>query len=103
MNTNYLFNLNRRPTDAEKSSYNSSNTTVTYTTTSKTASGPIDKLRINFAGVGYDRLPQIESIKTANGKDANIKLISEDIGKVEKYERVKDGFDYPTDPTYLHF
>ena len=98
-NTNYLFNLNRRPTDAEKSSYNSSNTTVTYTTTSKTASGPIDKLRINFAGVGYDRLPLIDSIKTAKGKDANIKLISEDIGKVEKYERVKDGFDYPTDPT----
>ena len=55
-NSNFLFNLNRRPTDAEKSSYNSSNTTVTYTTTSKTASGPIDKLRINFAGVGYDRL-----------------------------------------------
>ena len=95
----YLFNLIRRPSDAEKSSYNSSNTTVSYTTNSKTANGPIDKLRINFAGVGYDRLPLIESIKTEKGKDANIKLISNDIGRVEKYERVKDGFDYPTDPT----
>ena len=46
-------------------------------------------------------LPIIDSIKTVNGKNANIKLISEDIGKVEKYERVKDGFDYPTDPTSI--
>ena len=98
-NSTFLFNLLRKPSDSEKSSYNSSNTTVTYTTTSKTADGPIDKLRINFAGVGYDRLPIIESIKTVNGKNANIKLISDDIGKVEKYARVKDGFDYPTDPT----
>ena len=99
-----MFNLLRKPSDSEKSSYNSANTTVTYTTTSKTADGPIDKLRINFAGVGYDRLPIIESIKTVNGKNANIKLISDDVVKVEKYERVKDGFDYPTDPKpYLHF
>ena len=95
----FLFNLLRRPSVAEKTSYNSSNTTVSYVTESKTANGPIEKLRINFAGVGYDRLPLIETIKSDNGKNANIKLISNDIGKVEKYERVKDGFDYPTDPT----
>ena len=95
----FLFNLLRRPSLSEKVSYNNGNTTVSYTTESKTAEGPIEKLRINFAGVGYDRLPLIESIKTANGSNANIKLISNDIGKVEKYERIKDGFDYPTDPT----
>ena len=95
----FLFNLLRRPSVAEKTSYNSSNTTVSYVTESKTANGPIEKLRINFAGVGYDRLPLIETIKSDKGKNANIKLISDDIGKVEKYERVKDGFDYPTDPT----
>jgi len=97
--TSYIFNLLRRPNQSEKDAYNSSNSTVTYTTTSKTADGPIDKLRINFAGIGYDRIPTISKIKTKKGKNANIKLISDGIGKVEKYERVKDGFDYPTDPT----
>lgn len=41
----------------------------------------------------------MESISSDKGKNAIIKLISPDIGKVETYERIKDGFDYPTDAT----
>ena len=42
-------------------------------------------------------------LKSDNGKGRNIKLISDEIGRVDKYDRIKDGFDYPTDPTFPHF
>ena len=93
----FVFNLKKKPTDIEKLSYNSSN--ISYTTDSETAYGPISKLKINFPGRGYKKLPFVESIVTEKGRSAVIKLISPNIGKVESYERVKDGFDYPTDPT----
>jgi hypothetical protein len=70
-----------------------------YKTTSLSASGPISDLRINFGGRGYKKLPSIRSIQTQSGKNAILKLRSQKIGRVESYERIKDGFDYPTDPT----
>lgn len=95
--TTFNFNINKKPTEIEKLSYNSS--TISYTTNSKSAYGPISKLKINFPGRGYKKLPFVERIETERGKSAVIKLISPNIGKVESYERIKDGFDYPTDPT----
>lgn len=93
----FTFNLKKSPSEIEKVSYN--NSKVTYNTTSKSAYGSISALRINFTGSGYKKLPFVSSIETEKGKNAVIKLISPKVGRVEKYDRVKDGFDYPTDPT----
>lgn len=72
---------------------------ITYTTTSETADGPIENIKINFGGRGYKKIPSILDIQSENGDNAVLKLISDDIGKIESLKRIKDGFDYPTDPT----
>jgi len=74
-------------------------TKFSYKTTSTNALGPISKLKINFPGRGYKKLPNIRGIRSSSGKNAVLKLISPNIGRVETFSRIKDGFDYPTDPT----
>ena len=32
-----------------------------------------------------------------------MKVLSDTVGKIDTLERVKDGFDYPTDPTLVPF
>ena len=94
----FRFNLYNKP---ESFSYNvtSGISTVFYETDSKSASGPISKIRLNFGGKKYKKLPKIVSIESKNGKNATLKCISKNIGKINNIERVKDGFDYPTDNT----
>jgi hypothetical protein len=70
-----------------------------YTTQSKNAKGPISNLKINFAGRGFQKLPFVSEIKSEKGKNGVVKIFSNKIGKIKSLERVKDGFDYPTDPT----
>lgn len=74
-------------------------TNITYTTTSETANGPIEDVKINFGGRGYLKIPTISNILSEFGNNAVLKLISNNIGTVESLTRIKDGFDYPTDPT----
>ena len=74
-------------------------TKFSYKTTSTSALGPISKLKINFSGRGYRKLPSIRGVQSVSGKNAVLKLISPNVGRVETFSRVKDGFDYPTDPT----
>ena len=75
------------------------NAVKTYDTDSKTALGPISKLKIDFAGRGYKKPPLVKGIQSQLGKNAVIKLDSTDIGRIESFTKIKDGFDYPTDPT----
>lgn len=72
---------------------------LSYTTKSKTSKGPIKNLKINFAGSGFEKLPYVSSIQSQEGKNGVIKVFSRKIGKIKSLERIKDGFDYPTDPT----
>lgn len=95
----FTFFNNKKLTSFEKEVVSQSATNFSYKTTSLTASGPISKLKINFPGRGYKKLPNIREVKSDSGKDAVVKLISPNIGRVETFSRVKDGFDYPTDPT----
>ncbi len=76
-----------------------SNAIKMYDTDSKTALGPISKLKINFAGRGYKKLPLIRGVQSRLGKNAIIKVDSPNIGRIESFTKIKDGFDYPTDPT----
>ena len=71
----------------------------TYDTDSLTAVGPISKLKINFAGRGYKKPPIVKSIQSNRGNNAIIKIDSPNIGRIQSFAKIKDGFDYPTDPT----
>lgn len=95
----FSFFNTKKLTFVEKNIINQSATSFSYKTTSTSALGPISKLKINFPGRGYKKLPNIRGIKSSSGNNAILKLISPNIGRVETFSRVKDGFDYPTDPT----
>ena len=79
--------------------YNSSNSTINYTTTSKTAFGPISNIIVNDGGAGYKELPGITSIRSGIGSDAIITLESESIGEVLSTKFNDIGFNYPSDQT----
>jgi hypothetical protein len=97
-NTSFRFNLNDKP---ESFNYNVSSgiNTVFYDTNSRNASGPVSKVRIDFPGRGYKKVPKVNSLNTDNGNGAILKTVSSSVGKIDTLQRVKDGFDYPTDPT----
>jgi hypothetical protein len=99
----FSFNLEKQPTSAELFTTTSGLTTVFYETNSLDALGPIARTKINFEGKGYNKLPRVIGFDTLQGKNAVIKINSDKIGKIETTERIKDGFDYPTDPTLLPF
>jgi len=96
--SSFKFNLYQKP---ESFSYTTSSgiSSIFYETDSKTASGPISKIRLNFGGKKYKKLPKIVDVESENGKNATLKCVSKNIGKINNIERVKDGFDYPTDST----
>ena len=100
--TEFKFNLNTKP---ENTLYTSSSgiTTIFYDTNSTNTSGSISKIKVNFGGKGYKKLPKISSIETISGKNAILKTDSSKIGKINQLERVKDGFDYPSDTTLRPF
>ena len=95
----FIFDNNKKLFEIEKQLLNQSSTNFSYKTTSVTALGPVSKLKINFSGRGYKKLPVVKKIKSEFGTNAIVKLTSPTIGRVETFNRVKDGFDYPTDPT----
>jgi hypothetical protein len=98
-NKTFTFDNNKKLTEIEKQILNQNLTTFSYKTTSTNALGPISKLKINFSGRGYKKLPIVKRVKSDLGTNAVVKVISPTIGRVETFDRVKDGFDYPTDPT----
>jgi hypothetical protein len=93
----FSFNSTKKLTPTELLILNDPN--ITYTTTSSSADGPINNIKINFGGRGYNKIPSISRIESESGNNAVLKLTSNDIGRIETIERIKDGFDYPTDPT----
>ena len=101
--TNFSFNLKQKPLESQKFVSRVGVSTITYSTTSTNSRGPIFRTKINFPGRGYTVLPKVIGFASTEGKDAIVKVSSPDIGKIDLIERIKDGFDYPTDPTLLPF
>ena len=97
--TTFIFDNTKKLTEIEKQILNQNLTNFSYKTTSTNALGPISKLKINFPGRGYKKLPTVKKVKSDLGTNSVVKVISPTIGRVETFSRVKDGFDYPTDPT----
>ncbi len=100
---NFTFNLLEKPLEAQKYVSRTGVSTITYSTTSPTARGPVSQTKINFPGKGYTVLPKVIGFASTQGQDAIVKVSSPEIGQIDTIERVKDGFDYPTDPTLLPF
>ena len=70
-----------------------------YTTTSKTASGPIAKIQMISEGNDYKQLPGISSITTLDGSDAILFAQSPTIGKIKQIRVIDQAFEYNTDKT----
>ena len=98
--TSFKFNLDQKPEYVEYTQILGISS-VYYDTNSKNTNGPISKIRINSKGKSYSILPAISSIESSSGNSAVVYALSDEIGKITKFDRVKDGFDYPTDPTVL--
>lgn len=96
--TSYQISFNQK---LENNNYSieSGINSVFYETTSKNSFGSISKVKINYGGIGYFKLPKVVSVATTSGKNSLLKCESNTIGKISKIERVKDGFDYPSDHT----
>ena len=101
--TSFTFNLTEKPLEPQKVISRVGVSTITYSTQSSNARGPINSTKINFPGKGYTILPRVIGFASTQGQDAIVKVSSPDIGKIDIIERIKDGFDYPTDPTLLPF
>lgn len=94
----FKFDLSKKP-ESISYTFSSGISSVFYDTNSVNAKGPISKIKINSEGKGYKKLPKITSIVTETGSNAILRADSNNLGKIDLLERVKDGFDYPTDIT----
>jgi len=101
-NTSFKIDFQSIP---ENTNYNVNTgvSTIFYTSNSKFITGPINDIKINFKGKGYRKVPKIKTIRSVSGKNATLEPRSSSIGKVSILNRVKDGFDYPTDATLKPF
>jgi hypothetical protein len=95
----FKFNLQGRPENVEYTKDKLSE--LKYSTQVQTVRGPINKIKINYGGRGYKKIPKISRIISKFGKNAVLKAKSNKIGRISSVDRVKDGFDYPTDTTLL--
>ncbi len=94
----FRIGLRQKP---ESTVYNNSVgiSSIYYKTNSPQVTGPISKIKISYGGKSYKKIPKVSEIKTFTGKNAQLKCFSNTIGKIDYLERIKDGFDYPSDVT----
>jgi len=75
-----------------------SESSITYTTSSPSARGPISKIALEEGGVNYQDLPKI-SVATTTGRSAVILAETESAGKLLTTEILEFGYDHSSDPT----
>ena len=88
------------PSQPEKDGYTKNEATVLkYDTSSTTASGSINKIKITSKGRNYQNIPVVTSIGSTNGVGAVVRLNSDETGKLRRYTIKNLGFDYSADKT----
>jgi hypothetical protein len=70
-----------------------------YSTNSKTAIGPISKIRKVSPGFNYKSLPSFTGVESDLGDGAGISLLTNTIGVPQSINIVNTGFSFPTDKT----
>ena len=95
--TTFSVNLKESPI---KTSYTQSDCDILkYETSSKSANGPISKLKFVSSGSGYFKLPSVKEIVTSKGNGASIRAKSSNIGNINSIRFVNNIFNYPSDNT----
>ena len=94
--SSFTYNL---PTFPESVSYGSSTSSISYETTSSSASGPIAKFEIKNRGQNYYSLPGITTIVSVSGSNAILEPSSNSIGKIKRTKISDIGFDFSSDNT----
>ena len=70
-----------------------------YSTKSKNVVGTIKNFDIISSGYNYKKLPQFNTIVSTNGTGANIKALSNSVGRINKVRIVDIGYEYSADKT----
>ena len=94
--TEFVYSLSTQP---EEASYNDLTASLKYTTTSKTATGGVGKVRIINSGKAFNSLPEFITINSATGSNATLKAVSDDIGTISDYRIQNPGWGYSADRT----
>jgi len=94
----FSINLNKKP-DFINYTTNLNADNFEYITNSKNATGGIADIKLNYTSSFYREIPTVEEISSLNGSGAIIIPTSNNIGKIDTVDRIKDGFDYPSDIT----
>ena len=90
----YNFNIVHTP---EKVGYSTSSTIETVTN-SATHRGGVEEVILTANGIGYKDLPEV-SIASTTGTGASLKVVADNIGRLENVEIIDFGYDYPSDTT----
>jgi hypothetical protein len=85
------------PETPEKLDYDSSNSTISYTTNSLNAFGEINSIKINYEGLNLSSLPEVDSITSDFGSGEILEVSTNNIGKVLKTSIDDIGFNYSSD------
>ena len=95
--TTFTFNLPRQP---EKDGYTKNEAvTLKYSTSSTTASGPINKIKFISKGRNYRTIPVVTSIASTQGVGGIVRFNSTETGSLKRYTTKNIGFDYSADKT----
>jgi len=88
------------PSQPEKDGYTKNEATILkYNTSSTTAIGSINKIRIVSKGKNYLNIPVVTSIGSTLGVGGVIRLNSNETGRLRRYAIKNIGFDYSADKT----
>ena len=95
--TTFNLNIFEKP---ERSSYISTECDIlNYSTTSNSASGPVNSLNALSFGFGYKSLPILKSTNSTNGSDLIVNPISNTVGTVKEKKILNNKFTYSSDRT----
>ena len=95
--TTFQISLQESP---EKFSYTSLECdNLEYTTTSTSASGPVNNVNLISGGSQYKKLPALSSVNTTNGKNLSVSLGSNEIGLLKESRVINEKFEYSSDKT----
>jgi hypothetical protein len=92
----FTYNVVKKP---ERSSYISSEASLSYVTNSLTSFGEIADINVIFGGRSYKTLPQIIGVNSYLGYGAVLEVSSSNIGNIFSTEIKDIGFEYSSDNT----
>ena len=88
--------------DGEKTAYTESECDILdYTTTSLSATGPVNTVSIKSFGSRYKKLPIFTKATTDSGNGLFVTANSKTIGSVKSTRIINEGFEYSSDKTLL--